>query len=58
MEKVTIEQALKLIEKHEELDVMNNMLIEQQKEIIAALQEHISELREIIQKYLLKDVKL
>lgn len=58
MEKITIEQALKLIEKHEELDIVNNLLIEQQKEVITALQEHIAELKEIVQKYLLKTVTL
>jgi hypothetical protein len=47
-----------LIRVHLELEAVNNDIIKQQEEQIKLLEEHIIELREIIEKYLLKDVKL
>ena len=46
-----------LIRVHQELEAVNNDIIKQQEEQIKLLETHIIELREIIQKYLLKDVK-
>jgi glycerol-3-phosphate responsive antiterminator len=47
-----------IIKAHEDLEQLNNEIIQKQKEQIKLLEEHIIELREIIEKYLLKDVKL
>lgn len=46
-----------VIKAHEELEELNNDIIKKQEEQIKLLEAHVIELREIIQKYLLKDVK-
>jgi len=46
-----------VIKLHKELEAVNNDIIKQQQEQIKLLEAHVIELREIIQKYLLKDVK-
>lgn len=58
MEKNTVDQLSELIEKHEEIHIMNEQIICKQKELIATLQQYVAELKEIIEKYLLKDVTL
>lgn len=47
-----------IVKVHLELEQINNDIIEKQDEHIKQLEAHIIELREIIQKYILKDVKL
>lgn len=47
-----------ILDAHLELEQINNDIIKRQDEHIKALEAHIIELREIIQKYILKDVKL
>ena len=59
MEKISsnIEKKMfELIEKHEEVHVINDAIIAKQKELIGSLQNTVNELKEIIEKYLLKDV--
>jgi len=46
-----------VIRVHKELEAVNDDIIKQQQEQIKLLEAHVIELREIIQKYLLKDVK-
>lgn len=53
-----IENFKDLNETHIRLNDVNDEIIKAQKEHIAVLENHIKELREIIEKYLLKDVKL
>jgi hypothetical protein len=49
-----IENYKFMTQTQEELNVINENIIKKQKEHIAILEEHIVELREIIEKYLLK----
>ena len=49
-----IENYKGMTQTHEELNVINENIIKHQKEHIALLEEHIVELREIIEKFLLK----
>ena len=43
-----------LIKDIEEVEKINNQIIEKQKEIIDTQQKYISDLKEIIEKYILK----
>jgi endonuclease IV len=53
-----IENFKDMNETHIKLNDVNNEIIKSQKEHIAVLENYIKELREIIEKYLLKDVTL
>ena len=46
-----------VIKVHEELEAVNNDIIKQQEEQIKLLEAHVIELRELIEKYLLKTTK-
>jgi hypothetical protein len=53
------EQLMKeIIESHEKINEVNEEIIKTQKEHIQFLRTSIDELKEIIQKYLLKNVEL
>lgn len=49
-----IENYKGMTQTHEELNTLNETIIQHQKEHIAILEEYIVELRQIIEKYLLK----
>jgi hypothetical protein len=45
-----------VIKIHEELEAVNNEIIKRQQEEIKLLRAHNNELKELIQKYLLKNI--
>lgn len=49
-----IENYKGMTQTHEELNTLNETIIQHQKEHIAILEEYIIELKQIIEKYLLK----
>ena len=49
-----IENYKGMTQTHEELNTLNENIIKHQKEHIAVLEDYINELRQIIEKYLLK----
>lgn len=44
-----------IVKAHEELEIVNNEIIQQQQETIEILKKHVEELRQIIKKHILKD---
>jgi len=50
--------VIELIETHEKINKVNEEIIKTQKEHIEFLKKSIDEFRGIIEKYLIKDVKL
>jgi len=52
---MTLEEVIKA---HEELEELNNEIIKKQQETIELLKEQVGELREIIEKYILKKPSL
>lgn len=47
-----------VIKAHEELEDLNNSIIEEQQKTIELLKAEVAYMREIINKYVIKDVKL